>query len=52
VHVGGAQTDDRLMETVSLNFGEYTTTYTPQDNEGKAGAAITGGHNMQTNKPH
>jgi type VI secretion system secreted protein Hcp len=51
VQVGGAQSDDRLIETVSLNFGEYASTYTPQDNEGKPGAAIgPAGYNMQTNK--
>ena len=52
VQVGGAQSDDRLTESIALNFGEYSATYTPQDNEGKPGPAIgPAGHNMQTNKP-
>lgn len=52
VQSGGSQGDDNLYETVSLNFGIYTFTYVPQDNDGSALPEVGPiGWNMQTNEP-
>jgi type VI secretion system secreted protein Hcp len=52
VQGGGSESDDELYETVSLNFGEYTSTYVPQDNDGSALPEVGPlGWNMQTNEP-
>jgi type VI secretion system secreted protein Hcp len=52
VQGGGSESDDNLFENVSLNFGEYTITYVPQDNDGSALPEVGPiGWNMQTNEP-
>lgn len=52
VQGGGSEGDDDLFENVTLNFGEYTTTYVPQDNDGSALPEVGPvGWNMQTNEP-
>ncbi len=40
ISTGGSGGEDRLTENVSLNFGKYTVTYTPQTATGAAGTAI------------
>lgn len=51
VQGGGSGGDDDLFENVSLNFGQYTVTYVPQDNDGSALPEIGPvGWNMQTNE--
>jgi type VI secretion system secreted protein Hcp len=41
---GGADGDDAVHETISLNFSQATVTYQPQDNKGaKKGGEIKGG---------
>jgi hypothetical protein len=52
VQGGGSEGDDNLFENVSLNFGEYTIAYVPQDNDGSALPEVGPiGWNMQTNEP-
>lgn len=52
VQGGGSEGDDDLLESVTLNFGEYTSTYVPQDNDGSALPEVGPvGWNMQTNEP-
>ena len=47
---GGSEGADDLSEHVSLNFGEFTVTYVPQDNDGSALPEVGPvGWNMQTN---
>jgi type VI secretion system secreted protein Hcp len=51
VQGGGSENDDNLFENVSLNFGEFTLTYVPQDNNGEALPEVGPiGWSMQTNK--
>jgi type VI secretion system secreted protein Hcp len=51
VQSGGSENDDNLFENVSLNFGEFTVTYVPQDNDGSALPEVGPvGWNMQTNE--
>lgn len=51
VQNGGSENDDDLFENVSLNFGEFTVTYVPQDNDGSALPEVGPvGWNMQTNE--
>jgi type VI secretion system secreted protein Hcp len=40
VSTGGSGGEDRLTENVSLNFGSFKLTYTPQNPDGSAGTAI------------
>jgi type VI secretion system secreted protein Hcp len=52
VQSGGSENDDNLYENVSLNFGQYTISYVPQDNDGSALPEVGPiGWNMQTNEP-
>ncbi len=51
VQAGGSENDDNLFENVSLNFGQYTISYVPQDNDGSALPEVGPvGWNMQTNE--
>jgi type VI protein secretion system component Hcp len=50
VHSSGTEGSDDLYETMGLNFGEFTVTYVPQDNDGSALPEVGPvGWNMQTN---
>ena len=49
VSSGGTNGDDRLTETVRLNFEEFTYTYTPQDAKGAAGGEIPVSWNIASN---
>lgn len=40
VSIGGSGGEDRFTENLSLNFGKFTVTYTPQANDGAALPAI------------
>jgi len=40
VSTGGSGGEDRLTETVTLNFAKVALDYTPQSKDGKAGTAI------------
>jgi type VI secretion system secreted protein Hcp len=47
---GGARTDDRLTEQVSLNFAEVKVEYQPQKSDGtKDGGVLTYGWNIRRN---
>ena len=51
ISTGGSGGEDKFTENVSLNFGEFAVTYTPQDNDGAAMPEIGPvGWNMQTNE--
>jgi type VI secretion system secreted protein Hcp len=39
-----------LMEDVSLNFGWFQVTYTPQEEQGSGGATVDFGYDIQQNK--
>lgn len=45
---GASGGDDTPTESVSLAFGKVTVSYLPQDDTGKAGAAIMKSWNLQT----
>ena len=46
---GGSGGEDRLTENVSLNFAKVKVEYTPQDEKGTAGAAMTMTWNIAAN---
>lgn len=46
---GGNDGEDRLTENVSLNFGSYRLTYTPQNIDGSAGTPVVMLWNIATN---
>ncbi len=48
---GGSQGEERLTESITLNFGEFKVTYTPQDNDGSALAAVDFGYNIAKSEP-
>ena len=47
--MGGSGGEDRLTETISLNFASYKLTYTPQNPDGSVGSAVTVEWNIATN---
>lgn len=47
---GGSQGEERLTESITLNFEEFKTTYTPQDNDGTALASVDFGYNIAKNE--
>ena len=52
VQAGGSENDENLYENVTLNFGLYTISYVPQDNDGSALPEVGPiGWNIQTNEP-
>lgn len=50
VSTGGSGGEDRLTENVSLNFGSYEITYTPQSKEGTPGTATDWKYDIAANK--
>jgi type VI secretion system secreted protein Hcp len=51
VATSGSGGEERLTETVTLNFAQFKVTYTPQDNDGSSLPPIGPvGWNIQTNK--
>jgi type VI secretion system secreted protein Hcp len=48
-NVGGTPSDDRIVETVTLNFGKVHVSYKPQDKKGAGGADIKHGWNIPQN---
>lgn len=46
---GGSDGQDRLTENLTLNFAEYEIEYTPQKQDGTAGASKKTGWNIATN---
>jgi type VI secretion system secreted protein Hcp len=49
VSTGGSGGEDRLTENVTLNFAEVKVEYTPQDEKGNAGGALTMGWKIAEN---
>jgi type VI secretion system secreted protein Hcp len=49
IESGGSGDQDRLTETVTLNFGKMEVDYTPQKDDGSADAAIHIGWDIATN---
>lgn len=49
VQIGASAGDDRLMETVSLNFAAVKQSYTPQAKDGTPAAAVEAGFNIEEN---
>lgn len=47
---GGAGANERISESLSLNFGEYKIVYTEQKADGSAGAAPEFGYNIAKNE--
>ena len=41
VQFGGSTDSDRMTESISLNFAEFTLTYTPQKDDGTADAEVS-----------
>ncbi|HIE39900.1 MAG TPA: type VI secretion system tube protein Hcp [Thiomicrorhabdus sp.] len=50
VSLGGASDDDRLIETVTLNFAEVSVDYVEQTDDGSGSAAVAFGWNIEQNK--
>ena len=49
VETGGRKDEDKLTETVRLNFAKVKTEYTPQADDGSAEAAVIYGWNIAEN---
>ena len=49
ISTGGSGGEDRLTENVTLNFGKFEVTYTPQTETGAAGASKAATWNIPTN---
>ena len=49
VSTGGNNSEDRLTETITLNFAEFKVEYSPQKADGSAGAVIGAGWNIVKN---
>ena len=45
-----SENDDLISENVVLNFAECRIKYTPQADDGTAGAAVEAGYNIEANK--
>jgi type VI secretion system secreted protein Hcp len=50
VNSGGVGPNERLIETISLNFKAFTVEYTPQK-AGSKGGAVPAGWDIVANKP-
>jgi len=48
---GGSGGEDRITESLSLNFARFKTEYTPQKADGSGAAAIAVGYDIAANKP-
>ena len=40
ISTGGSGGEDRITENITINFGEFEYTYTPQKPDGSAGSAL------------
>jgi type VI secretion system secreted protein Hcp len=49
VNTGGSGGEDRLTETVTLNFAKFKVVYTPQKPDGSGGAAVEAGWDIAGN---
>jgi type VI secretion system secreted protein Hcp len=51
ISTGGSGGEDRLTENVTFNFSKVKTTYVPQGDDGKGGAAVDFGYDIAANTP-
>ena len=51
MQTGGSGAEDRVTETVNLNFAKVTVIYTPQNADGSAAAEMQIGWNIEENQP-
>jgi type VI secretion system secreted protein Hcp len=51
VSTGGSGGEDRLTETIALNFAKFKLEYKPQKADGSGGAAIEAAWDIAANKP-
>lgn len=51
VQSGGSGSEDRVMESLSLNFEEFEYIYTPQKADGSGGSALPFKFNIAENQP-
>jgi len=49
VSTGGSGGEDRIAETVGLNFAQFNVTYTPQKRDGTGDAAVEMGWSIEQN---
>ena len=47
---GGSGGEDRLTESISLNFGEFEYAYTPQKADGSGGSVLPFKYNIAANE--
>jgi type VI protein secretion system component Hcp len=52
VQLGSSSSDDQQMETITLNFGEFTYEYTSQASAGTGGATTSVTWNIPGNSPN
>jgi type VI secretion system secreted protein Hcp len=50
IQFSGSHSGDRGDESVSISAGKVELDYKPQDEKGRAGASVTGGWDLKTNK--
>jgi type VI secretion system secreted protein Hcp len=50
VQCSGSGSDERLMESVTINFAEFEYTYTPQKSTGEKGGVIPFKFSIEKNK--
>jgi type VI secretion system secreted protein Hcp len=51
VTFSGTPSQEVQTVTVSLHFAQVNVTYTPQNNDGSAGASVSAGYNIPQSKP-
>jgi len=51
ISMTGSTSDDRLTETIALNFATFKYVYAAQKADGSSEPEITTGYNIQANKP-
>lgn len=50
MQVGGAEGDENVTETVTLNFASFKLEYTPQEPDGSSGATVETGWDIRKNE--
>jgi type VI secretion system secreted protein Hcp len=51
VSTGGSGGEDRLTESITINFAKFTYEYTPQKSDGSGDAVLPFGFDIKANKP-
>lgn len=50
MQTGGAEGDENVTETITLNFAKFKLEYTPQEADGSAGATVETGWDIRKNE--